>query len=176
MAQRGAWDRGGTWTEGGRREAKLHPRTWSQCQNEAAPPRGYPRRRRLHPSPTPAPHLMVLSLSLHCCSSRRILCFSPLMTCSGTPAEADGSLLGAWPAQGDCLCLETQLPRLLVTTQHRPHHGRPPAAGPCRPRVFNNVGGGLLLLLGARCPRLLHQPTSSRAGPPWHLVILGSAS
>lgn len=28
-----------------------------------------------------SPYVMVLSLSLHCCSSLRILCFSPLMTC-----------------------------------------------------------------------------------------------
>lgn len=31
-----------------------------------------------------APYLIMLSFSLHCCSSLRTLCFSPLITCRGT--------------------------------------------------------------------------------------------
>lgn len=43
------------------------------------------------PPGPPAPYLMALSFSLHCCSSLRTLCFSPLITCRGTtPVKLTG--------------------------------------------------------------------------------------
>lgn len=80
------------------------PEAGRACARE----RGCERARPSRPGPPPlpaaaSPYLIVLSFSLHCCSSLRILCFSPLITCqrdttsSSPPSARPGRPLPGGP-------------------------------------------------------------------------------
>lgn len=86
------------------------------------------------PSALWPPYLMVLSFSLHCCSSLKTLCLSPLMTCNGSWHQSGplpGSARPAFPLARGLLphdgpsCLATDLfqPLLCLAHSYIPEEG-----------------------------------------------------